>query len=75
MFISCDEYQQKWNDAAEQKRQKQIEKQVIADSTYFEFMHNVEFDGHLYVVYDRSGPYGIGAGIVHSPNCQCNIKK
>lgn len=73
--VSCEEYTQKWDEATEKRRRERIERQTVADSTYFDFMHNVEFDGHLYVVYDRSGSYGIGAGIVHSPNCKCNIEE
>ena len=34
-------------------------------------MYNVEFDGHLYVVYTEKNGYGFGAAMVHSPNCKC----
>lgn len=44
----------------------------ITDTTDLEEnLHNVKFDGHLYVVYKEQSGYGFGAAMVHSPNCKC----
>lgn len=38
-------------------------------------LYNVKFDGHLYVVYKEKEGYGMGAAMVHSPNCECHKEK
>ena len=70
--ISCDSYVEKLNNRKQDLRQSLIEKH-ITDTTYLqEHLHNVKFDGHLYVVYTEQNGYGFGAAMVHSPNCECN---
>ena len=70
-LVSCDGYE-KFNSREQELRQQRIEKH-ITDTTYLEeYLHNVKFDGHLYVVYTEKNGYGFGAAMVHSPNCKCN---
>ena len=38
-------------------------------------LYNVKFDGYLYVVYKEKEGYGMGAAMVHSPNCECHKEK
>lgn len=71
-LVSCDGYVEKLNEREQKLRQQRIEKH-ITDTTYLqENLHNVKFDGHLYVVYTEKNGYGAGAAMVHSPNCNCN---
>lgn len=68
---ACDNFEE----AAQRREQEQKEKQLNPLSTAGEIctenMQNVEFDGHLYVVYTEVAGYGFGAAMVHSPNCKC----
>jgi hypothetical protein len=68
---ACDNFEE----LAQRREQKQKEKQLNPSSTagkiYTENMQNVEFDGHLYVIYTEKDGYGYGAAMVHSPNYKC----
>lgn len=46
-----------------------IDPNTEISTLYRRLFHNVEFDGHLYVLYSGFRPE---ASIVHSPNCKCN---
>lgn len=75
---ACDNFEETRQVAAQRREQKQKERQINPLSTAgkicTENMQNVEFDGHLYVVYTEHNGYGYGAAMVHSPNCKCNNK-
>ena len=70
--ISCDSYVEKFNSREQELRQSRIEKHITDTTDLEENLHNVKFDGHLYVVYKEHNGYGFGAAMVHSPNCECN---
>ena len=70
--ISCDGYVEKFNSKEQELRQQRIEKHITDTAYLEENLHNVKFDGHLYVVYTEQNGYGFGAAMVHSPNCKCN---
>lgn len=69
-------YVEKINKRKEEHRQQTVEKNIIDPISLQENLHNVKFDGHLYVVYTKkNGGYGFGAAMVHSPNCECHKEK
>ena len=69
-------YVEKINRRKEEHRQQTVEKNIIDPISLQENLHNVKFDGHLYVVYTKkNGGYGFGAAMVHSPNCECHKEK
>ena len=69
-------YVEKINRRKEEHRQQTVEKNIIDPISLQENLHNVKFDGHLYVVYTKkNGRYGFGAAMVHSPNCECHKEK
>ena len=69
-------YVEKNNRRKEEHRQQTVEKNIIDPISLQENLHNVKFDGHLYVVYTKkNGGYGFGAAMVHSPNCECHKEK
>ena len=70
--ISCDSYVEKFDKRAQELRQQRIEKHISDTTDLEEYLHNVKFDGHMYVVYTEQNGYGFGAAMVHSPNCECN---
>ena len=48
----------------------------INDTTDLQYnLYNVKFDGHLYVIYREKEGHGLGAAMVHSPNCECYKEK
>ena len=63
-------YVEKFNRRDAELLQQNIKK-YINDTTDLQ-IYNVKFDGHLYVVYKEQEGYGVGAAMVHSPNCECN---
>ena len=69
-------YVEKINKRKEEHRQQTVEKNIIDPISLQENLHNVKFDGHLYVVYTKkNGGYGFGVAMVHSPNCECHKEK
>ena len=69
-------YVEKINRRKEEHRQQTVEKNIIDPISLQENLHNVKFDGHLYVVYTKkNGGYGFSAAMVHSPNCECHKEK
>ena len=69
-------YVEKINRRKEEHRQQTVEKNIIDPISLQENLHNVKFDGHLYVVYTKkNGGYGLGAAMVHSSNCECHKEK
>ena len=68
-------YVEKINRRKEEHRQQTVEKNIIDPISLQENLHNVKFDGHLYVVYREYSGYGMGAAMVHSPNCECHKEK
>lgn len=68
-------YFEKINRRTEEQRQQIVEKNIIDTISLQENLHNVKFDGHLYVVYTEKNGYGFGAAMVHSPNCECHKEK
>ena len=66
--ISCDEYNKREMELLQQR----IKKHINDTTDLQEHLYNVKFDGHLYVVYKEKEGYGMGAAMVHSPNCECN---
>ena len=69
-------YVEKINRRKEEHRQQTVEKNIIDPISLQENLHNVKFDGHLYVVYTKkNGGYGFGTAMVHSPNCECHKEK
>ena len=69
-------YVEKINRRKKEHRQQTVEKNIIDPISLQENLHNVKFDGHLYVVYTKkNGGYGFGAAMVHSPNCECHKEK
>ena len=73
--ISCDEWVNDYNKIKKVRRQKSIEEHINDTTDLQENLQNVKFDGHLYVVYKEQTGYGVGAAMVHSPNCECNKEK
>ena len=78
--VSCDEwidnYTKNFDKVEKERRQKSIEEHINDPISLQENLHNVKFDGHLYVVYTKkNGGYGFGAAMVHSPNCECHKEK
>ena len=69
---SCDSYVKKFDSREQELRQQRIETHITNTADLEENLHNVKFDGHLYVVYTEKNGYGFGAAMVHSPNCKCN---
>ena len=68
-------YVEKNNRRKEEHRQQIVEKNIIDPISLQENLHNVKFDGHLYVVYKEQEGYGVGAAMVHSPNCECHKER
>ena len=68
MCISCNSF----NRIEEERRQQRIEEHINNTADLEENFYNVRFDGHLYVVYKEKDVCGLGAAMVHSPNCECN---
>lgn len=68
-------YVEKINRRKEEHRQQTVEKNIIDPISLQENLHNVKFDGHLYVVYKEQEGCGMGAAMVHSPNCECHKEK
>lgn len=68
-------YVEKINRRKEEHHQQTVEKNIIDPISLQENLHNVKFDGHLYVVYKEKEGYGMGAAMVHSPNCECHKEK
>ena len=73
--ISCDEWVGNYNKVKKERRQKSIKEHINDTTDLQENLHNVKFDGHLYVVYKEQAGYGVGAAMVHSPNCECHKEK
>lgn len=55
--------------------QQNIKKYINDTTDLQKHLYNVKFDGHLYVVYKEQEGYGVGAAMVHSPNCECHKEK
>ena len=55
--------------------QQNIKKYINDTTDLQDDLYNVKFDGHLYVVYREYSGYGMGAAMVHSPNCECHKEK
>ena len=57
--------------------QQNIKKYINDTTDLKDNLYNVKFDGHLYVVYKEQAGYGygLGAAMVHSPNCECHKEK
>ena len=74
--ISCDEwiddYNKNFEKVEKERRQKRIEEHINDTTDLQDNLYNVKFDGHLYVVYREQAGYGMGAAMVHSPNCECH---
>ena len=75
MCISCDEWVGNYNKIKKERRQKSIEEHTNDTTDLQDNLYNVKFDGHLYVVYKEQAGYGLGAAMVHSPNCKCHKEK
>ena len=77
--VSCDEwidnYTKNFDKIEKERRQKSIEEHINDTTDLQDDLYNVKFDGHLYVVYREYGGYGMGAAMVHSPNCECHKEK
>ena len=73
--ISCDEFVGNYNKVEKERRQKRIEEHINDTTDLQDNLYNVKFDGHLYVVYTEKNGYGLGAAMVHSPNCECHKEK
>lgn len=77
--ISCDEwiddYNKNFEKVEKERRQKRIEEHINDTTDLQDNLYNVKFDGHLYVVYREQAGYGMGAAMVHSPNCECHKEK
>ena len=77
--VSCDEwiddYNKKFEKVEKERQQKRIEEHINDTTDFQDNLYNVKFDGHLYVVYREQEGYGMGAAMVHSPNCECHKEK
>ena len=73
--ISCDEWVNNYNKVKKERRQKSIEEHINDTTDLQDNLYNVKFDGHLYVIYKEQAGYGLGAAMVHSPNCECHKEK
>lgn len=75
--VSCDEWVGNYNKVKKERRQKSIEEHINDTTDLKDNLYNVKFDGHLYVVYKEQAGYGygLGAAMVHSPNCECHKEK
>lgn len=68
-------YIEKINKREAELEQQNIKKYINDTTDLQDDLYNVKFDGHLYVVYREYSGYGIGAAMVHSPNCECHKEK
>lgn len=68
-------YVEKCNRRDMELLQQNIKKYINDTTDLQEHLYNVKFDGHLYVVYKEHSGYGMGAAMVHSPNCECHKEK
>ena len=68
-------YIEKINKREAELEQQNIKKYINDTTDLQDDLYNVKFDGHLYVVYREYSGYGMGAGMVHSPNCECHKEK
>ena len=73
--ISCDEWVGNYNKVEKERQQKSIKEHINDTTDLQDDLYNVKFDGHLYVIYREYGGHGMGAAMVHSPNCECNKEK
>ena len=73
--ILCDEFVGNYNKVEKERRQKRIEEHINDTTDLQDNLYNVKFDGHLYVVYKEKEGYGLGAAMVHSPDCECHKEK
>ena len=77
--VSCDEwiynYIKNFDKVEKERQQKSIEEHINDTTDLQDNLYNVKFDGHLYVVYKEHSGYGMGAAMVHSPNCECHKEK
>ena len=73
--VSCDEWINNYNKVKKERRQKSIEEHINDTTDLQDNLYNVKFDGHLYVIYKEQAGYGLGAAMVHSPNCECHKEK
>ena len=73
--VSCDEWVGNYNKVKKERRQKSIEEHINDTTDLQDNLYNVKFDGHLYVVYKEQAGYGLGAAMVHSPDCECHKEK
>ena len=70
-----DNYTKNFDKIEKERRQKSIEEHINDTTDLQDDLYNVKFDGHLYVVYREYSGYGMGAAMVHSPNCECHKEK
>ena len=68
-------YIEKINKREAELEQQNIKKYINDTTDLQDDLYNVKFDGHLYVVYREYSGYGMGAAMVHSPNCECHKEK
>ena len=68
-------YIEKINKREAELEQQNIKKYINDTTDLKDELYNVKFDGHLYVVYREYSGYGMGAAMVHSPNCECHKEK
>lgn len=73
--ISCNEWIDVYNKVEKERRQKRIEEHINGTTDLQDDLYNVKFDGHLYVIYREKEGHGLGAAMVHSPNCECHKEK
>ena len=68
-------YVEKCNRRDTELLQQHIKKYINDTTDLQKHLNNVKFDGHLYVVYKEQEGYGVGAAMVHSPNCECHKER